>query len=114
MVDSDQMPLDEGRPRRRMTAHEIADSTAVKLLQPIVLSLLVPAVTWGGNKVLDRMDKIEAAISASAATSATNELRLRVIEATEVRRGEEIQKLSDRINQLVVRVELIDARTQRK
>ena len=88
-------------------ASDLADSTALKLLQPLIMVILVPLVGWGGNKVLDRMDKIELALNASAATAVANEYRLRAIETTHPKFEAQMYSMNDRLNQLTMRIELM-------
>lgn len=100
------------RPRRRMTAHEIADSTFIKLSVPLVMSLMLPVVSWAGSKILDRMDRIESAIAMSSTLAATNELRLRSAEQFNAAISADMRALQTQIAELRVKAELLEQRAR--
>ena len=98
--------------RKRMSAHDIADSTLVKLLVPVIVTIAVPLLSWGGGKILDRMDKIESAISANTTLTATYELRLRSRETESDRMSADLRVMQTLLSDMRLKVELLEQRSR--
>lgn len=94
-------------------ASDLADSTMIKLLSPLVLAVMIPATGWFGNKMFDRLDKLDAAIALSTTTTATNDYRLRQLEASLIKLEAENKGLRDDVSKLILRIEVMDVRNRR-
>lgn len=61
---------------------DLANSASLKLLQYLITIIMVPAMIWGVNGVLERLTKIEEAVRTADRNSATIELRIQNLERT--------------------------------
>jgi hypothetical protein len=59
---------------------DLANSALLKLLQYLITIIMVPAMIWGVNGVLDRLGKIEEAVRTADKNSAMTEMRLANLE----------------------------------
>jgi transcriptional regulator of heat shock response len=91
-------------------ASDLADSTFIKLFAPMVLTVLVPSTGWFANKVFDKFEKLETSVASSAANAATSEYRLRQVETMMLKIEADNRAIRDRLNELTLRTELMDAR----
>ena len=106
----DQNSSMDHEPRRRISASDLADSSLIKILQPIIIAILVPLVAWGGNKVLDRMDKLEAAIYTNNNTTSGYEFRMKALEASLTKLEAEKAVTQEKFFQQAIKIELLEAR----
>lgn len=73
------------------------DSAALKLLQYVVTLVLLPAVAWGLNMVVEKLSSIDARLAKSETINATVEVRINSIERVNDAQSAALQSIDSRL-----------------
>lgn len=105
MSDFETVPGDLGQPHRRAMEKKLqtfSESVGVRLalfVLQAVIAIALPLVGWGMSTVIDRLNKIDAALTVQSVTSATTDLRVLNLERS---RDELALRLSDARDKVLV------------
>lgn len=88
----------------------LANSALLKVLSNAVLLVAPPLIGWGMSTILDRLNTIDAALTASRVSSATTELRLLSLE----KQRQDEASISSRAAERLLKIEIEMEQLRRK
>jgi hypothetical protein len=97
--ESSPAPFDSGTHRRRgeIRLESIANNALLKVLQFALTGIALPAIGFGINTMINRMDSLEAKFIAQDKSSATADLRLLQVEKLANETAAANQSLRERV-----------------